>query len=269
MVDSDWVKRAKQGDVDAIALLINQSLQTEGVTAKAQRSDDALQILLESAVPLDQAAVLPRIHQGMERLAISNVRQVSVYSKRTDSEFPDWSAQVALSEPMPESTPEAAIFAATPPPVPPLSESSSSQLPFSQPVEKSATLTRGEEQLFALFAHLGPLLGYLLWLGNDALFVVWGTGSVWLIGRIGVPLLIFLTKGQSSEFVKAQSKEALNFQISMLLYWIGVAVLFVVLIGFLMILPLAIFEVICMIMAAVKAGDRQLFRYPLNLRLIK
>ena len=259
MVDSDWVKRAKQGDVDAIALLINQSLQTEGVTAKAQRSDDALQILLESAVPLDQAAVLPRIHQGMERLAISNVRQVSVYSKRMDSEFPDWSAQVAL----PESMPEAAIFAATPPPVPPLSGSSSSP-----PAEPSAEIIRSEERLFALFAHLGPLLGYLLWLGNDFLFVVWGIGSVVLI-QIGVPLLIFLTKGQSSEFVKAQSKEALNFQISMLLYWIGVTVLLVVLIGFLLILPLLIFEVVCIIKAAVTAGDRQLFRYPLNLRLIK
>lgn len=255
MVDSDWVKRARQGDVDAIAQLINQSLQTDGVSASAQRNDQHLKILLESAIPLDRDTVLPRIHQGMIRLAIPGLYEVSIYSKRTDSEFPDWSATVALPE---EPTTESAIADASNPSASSLSS-----------VEPSGLIVPSEERLFALLAHLGPLLGSLLWLGNDSFLLFWGTGSVGLIGRLAFPLVILFTKGKDSPFVKAQAKEALNFQISMLICWMVVGALFVILIGFLLVIPLALFELVCMILAAVKAGDRQLFRYPLNLRLIK
>lgn len=254
MVDPDQVNQAKQGDPEAIAALISQSLQTDGVRARAQRDGHHLQIMLESAIPLDQAQVMPRIQQGMTRLAIPDLHHVKVYSKRTDSEFPDWSATLALPKPLPTNP----AIAPSPDPSAAIS-----------PLDSSSQLAPGEDRLFALLAHLGPLLGYLLWLGSDSLFWVWGSGSVWLVGRIGLPLIVFLTKGKNSPFVKAQAKEALNFQISMLLYWMGVVALFFLLIGFLLIIPLALFELICVIVAAAKVGDRQQFRYPLNLRLIK
>jgi hypothetical protein len=82
-------------------------------------------------------------------------------------------------------------------------------------------------------------------------------------------LIVWLLKKDQSPFLADQAKEALNFQITVI---IGIAigiVLTVILIGVLIIWGVAIANLILCIVAAVKASSGEQYRYPFTLRLIK
>jgi hypothetical protein len=83
-----------------------------------------------------------------------------------------------------------------------------------------------------------------------------------------VPLVIMLTKGKDSPFVRRHAVESLNFQISVLIYAAVSAVLVLVLIGIALLLALAVFYVVVVVLATVKAANGQEYRYPLTLRLV-
>ena len=83
-----------------------------------------------------------------------------------------------------------------------------------------------------------------------------------------VPLVIMLTKGKESAFVRRHAVESLNFQISTLIYAAVSAVLILVLIGIALLLVLAVFYVVAVVLATVKAANGQEFRYPLTMRLV-
>jgi uncharacterized Tic20 family protein len=87
-------------------------------------------------------------------------------------------------------------------------------------------------------------------------------------GHLLGPLIAWLIKrGESSE-IDANGKEALNFQISMLIYNLVAGVLCLVLIGFALLAVLHILNVVFVIFAAIKASEGQMYRYPLTIRLI-
>jgi len=89
-----------------------------------------------------------------------------------------------------------------------------------------------------------------------------------IIGFLG-PLIIWLIKKDQSPFVDDQGKEALNFQILMLIgYLIGGATscLFI---GVLIIPAVIVVGIVFAILGALKAKDGIPYRYPFNLRLIK
>src|SRR5437899_8693183 len=109
-----------------------------------------------------------------------------------------------------------------------------------------------EERTWAMIAHLSAFAYYV-------------SG----IGHIVGPLIVWLSKRDGNPFVDDQAKEALNFQISVTIYGIGAAILCFVLIGIPLLIGLHVFQIVCIIIAAIKAGDGVAFRYPLNLRLIK
>jgi uncharacterized protein len=91
------------------------------------------------------------------------------------------------------------------------------------------------------------------------------------------PLIVWLLKKDVSPGIDAHGREALNFHLSWTLYWLVastfVGLLCVVLIG-LLFLPLLIVGylvglvamVILSIVAAVKASNGELYRYPLTIR---
>ena len=83
-----------------------------------------------------------------------------------------------------------------------------------------------------------------------------------------VPLVIMLTKGKQSAFVRRHAVESLNFQISALIYAAVSAVLALVVIGLLLLLALAVFYVVVVVIATVKAASGEEYRYPLTLRLV-
>ena len=113
--------------------------------------------------------------------------------------------------------------------------------------------------------------------------VVWAHLSA-LVGLIGVPsplgpLVVWLAKRGSHPFVDAQGREALNFNLSALLYLVALAVggfvFTVVTLGFGLFLLVPAFLaataawVVLVILAAVKASKGELFRYPLTIRFVR
>lgn len=87
-------------------------------------------------------------------------------------------------------------------------------------------------------------------------------------GFIG-PLVIWLIKGKESAFVDDQAKESLNFQISLIIYYIISFILMFVLIGIVLMIALGVFALVEIIIASIAANDGKYFRYPLCIRFIK
>ena len=88
-------------------------------------------------------------------------------------------------------------------------------------------------------------------------------------GHLLAPLIVWLIKREESPEIDAHGKEAVNFQISMLIYNAVAAVFCIVLVGFLLLPALWILNAIFVIIAAVKAGDGELYRYPITIRFIQ
>jgi uncharacterized Tic20 family protein len=83
------------------------------------------------------------------------------------------------------------------------------------------------------------------------------------------PLVVWLVKRDQSAFVADQGKEALNFNISVLLAALVCGVLVFILIGILLGVALFIFWLAMTIVAAIKASEGARYRYPFTLRLVK
>jgi uncharacterized Tic20 family protein len=110
----------------------------------------------------------------------------------------------------------------------------------------------GSVRTWCVACHLSALAG----------FVIPGAGHI-----LG-PLIVWLIKRGDSAEIDAHGKEALNFQISMLLYNIVAAILCLVLIGFVLLPVLHILNVVFVILAAVKVSEGEMYRYPLTIRLL-
>jgi uncharacterized Tic20 family protein len=88
-------------------------------------------------------------------------------------------------------------------------------------------------------------------------------------GHLLAPLIIWLIKRDSSPELNAHGKEAVNFQISMLIYNAIAAVFCLVLVGFVFLAVLWILNAIFVIIAAIKASDGEFYRYPMTIRFIQ
>ncbi len=109
-----------------------------------------------------------------------------------------------------------------------------------------------QERTWAMLCHLAALSGLIIPLGT-------------ILG----PLVIWLLKKNESPLVDRNGKEALNFQISMLLYFVVAAILTLVLIGIFLMIGLGIANIVLVIMAAVKVNNGEDFQYPFTIRIIK
>ena len=94
-------------------------------------------------------------------------------------------------------------------------------------------------------------------------------GLIFPFGNFLAPLIIWLIKKEELPFVEDQGKEVLNFQLSMIIYFLISGILCIILIGIPIVIGLVIFCFIITIIAAISANDGQSYRYPMNLRLIK
>ena len=108
-----------------------------------------------------------------------------------------------------------------------------------------------EERTWAMFAHLSAFVGHFIPFGH-------------ILG----PLVIWMIKKNEMPFVNDQAKEALNFQITMTIYFIVAGLLCLVVIGFVLLPLVWLFDIIFTIIAAVKANDGVAYRYPGSLRLV-
>ena len=112
--------------------------------------------------------------------------------------------------------------------------------------------TSKQERTWAMFCHLGAYAGYIL-----------------PFGHILAPLIIWLVKKNEFPLVEDQGKESLNFQISITIYALVAALLALKLIGFVVMFGLAIFAIVMVVVAAIKANSGERYRYPLTIRFTK
>lgn len=89
-----------------------------------------------------------------------------------------------------------------------------------------------------------------------------------ILGFIG-PLIVMLVFGPRNAFVKKESTEALNFQITVLIGYIVSFVLMLVVIGIFLFFVVWILSLIFCVMAAVKNNQGIEYRYPINIRFVK
>ncbi len=281
MLQANLVEQAKRGDAIAIATLITRSLQSRQIQARAQqRGQGTLQIVLEADVPPERSQILPVVQQGMVKLSPPSIQTVHVSGWQRGQSAPAWTTEFKLPHREDERrnpqlvTAEADV------------EYRSPVSPPSKPKQDSnIQRVMARDTTWAMLCHLVALLPYLATLGDVAsgglLTVIIGPSM--MIVPLVVPLLILLLKGEDSELTRAHAREALNFRLSMLIYWIVwfallmlSFVLMVVLIGLLLLvilipvaIALAIFDIVCVILASNNANSGRLYRYPLCIRLIK
>lgn len=86
-------------------------------------------------------------------------------------------------------------------------------------------------------------------------------------GFVGA-LVLWLVKRDQAGFAAEQSKEALNFQITMAIALVASMMLKLLLIGFLLVPVVFIVNFVFCILAAVSASKGRAYRYPFALRLI-
>ncbi len=109
----------------------------------------------------------------------------------------------------------------------------------------AAPLSEAEDRQWASFAHLGGILGIL------------------------PALIIFLVFKDRGAFTNTEAKEALNFQITVLIAEIVAIVLIAVFIGGLLLPLVYIARLVFSILGFVKAKDGIAYRYPVAIRLVK
>jgi hypothetical protein len=85
------------------------------------------------------------------------------------------------------------------------------------------------------------------------------------------PLIIWLIKKDDHPFIDEQGKEAVNFQITVLLALVALLVLGFLTcgIGFFLLPVVGIVDIVFCIIATIKANDGEHYRYPICLRLVK
>ncbi len=81
-------------------------------------------------------------------------------------------------------------------------------------------------------------------------------------------LVVWLLKKDDSAYIADQAREALNFQITVLIAQIISSILIVILIGFVLMGIIWLANIILCIIAAVAASKGEHYRYPFTLRLI-
>jgi hypothetical protein len=76
---------AKQGDPQAIATLMNQALNTQGVTIQATLRKECLHILMESQQKLEPSRIVPALRRAMLDLQSPVITKVRVYGHHIES----------------------------------------------------------------------------------------------------------------------------------------------------------------------------------------
>ena len=114
-----------------------------------------------------------------------------------------------------------------------------------QSLIEAAPRPNGSDKIWSMLSHLSALLG---------------------VGFV-LPLVVYFAMRNESEYVAANSREALNFHISVLIYALCCIPLAFILVGIPLLIVLGLASLVFAIIAAVKASNGLCYRYPLTIRL--
>ena len=109
-----------------------------------------------------------------------------------------------------------------------------------------APMRADEEKMWAIGAHIGPIiLGFI------------------------APLIVWLVFNERSGYLDRQGKEALNMQISYLIYFAVAAFTLLLLVGLILLPIVGIAWLVLMIVATVKVANGEDYRYPAIFRFVR
>ena len=83
------------------------------------------------------------------------------------------------------------------------------------------------------------------------------------------PLIIWLIKKDDDAFIDSQGKEALNFQITVLIASVVAGLSILACVGFILLPAVGIVDLVFSIIACVRSSKGEDYRYPVSIRLIK
>jgi hypothetical protein len=126
-----------------------------------------------------------------------------------------------------------------------MNEPANNVAPGAPPTEK--------ERTWGMLAHLSALVGI----------------PMPMIGIVLGPLAVWLLRRDDSAFVEAHAREALNFNITVLLAAMACILLMLVFIGVLLGTALFVAWLVLILIAAIKASEGAPYHYPFALRLVK
>lgn len=109
-----------------------------------------------------------------------------------------------------------------------------------------------EERIWAMLCHFSSMLVYLF-----------------PYGHIIVLLILWLIKRDTSPFIDDQGKEALNYNLSIMIYATIALMFSFFIVGIPFLVGLFIFDFIIIIVAGVRASNGEYYRYPITIRFIK
>ena len=117
---------------------------------------------------------------------------------------------------------------------------------FTPPIIASASPS-GNEKVWSILSHLSSFIGL----------------------PILLPLAVWLGMRRESEFAANNAKEALNFHLSLFIYFLCSLPLFLILIGYFIWLLLGAVAIVFAIIAAIHVSEGRSYHYPLTLPLIR
>ena len=125
--------------------------------------------------------------------------------------------------------------------------------PHSAPGAAPAAAPTENERTWGMLAHLAALAGLV----------------VPLVGNVMGPLVVWIARSDQSAFVAAHAREALNFNITVVIASVACGLLMLVFVGFILGTALFIAWLVLTLIAAIRASEGHLYRYPLSLRFVR
>lgn len=119
-----------------------------------------------------------------------------------------------------------------------------------EPLPPPLTALTSNDRLWAVLCHISYLFGMAV-----ISFVF--------------PLVVYLVMGPDAPYVKHHAREALNFHLSVLVYLVVCVPLLFILVGLPLLVVIGVGGLVLSIIAAVKASDGVMYRYPLTIPFVR
>lgn len=114
------------------------------------------------------------------------------------------------------------------------------------------TMPPSEERMWSIVVHAAAFAGVVV-----------------PFGMILGPLIVWIIKKPESALVDRHGRAALNFQISMVIYFIGAVILVFVAIGVLLLFVLGIFWFVMVLVATIRVADGRAPGYVFSIEFLK
>lgn len=96
MTDSNLIEQAKLGDPQAIAALMNQSLEPRGMRASVDRQGDCLEVLLEAERIPNRQSLTTFVQKGINNLGMQSIRSIRILGQQFGASYPAWMQELQL-----------------------------------------------------------------------------------------------------------------------------------------------------------------------------